>query len=58
MTTNLVYGPLSGVSTWTTSGAVCSIDGSHAWDPVPAGDLWFLLVSDDGAVRVVLTAAE
>ncbi len=48
-TTKLVHGPLDEVSSWTFSGAVCSIDASQAWDPVPAGDLWFLLVAGNAA---------
>jgi predicted outer membrane repeat protein len=45
----IVYGPLSGVSSWTITDAVCAIDNPELWDLVPAGDLWFMLVSDDGA---------
>jgi uncharacterized repeat protein (TIGR01451 family) len=46
---NLIYGPLVQVSTYTTSGSLCAISSSEIWNPAPAGDLWFLLVSDDGA---------
>jgi len=45
----IVYGPLSGVSSWTITDAVCAIGNPELWDLVPAGDLWFLIVSDDGA---------
>jgi hypothetical protein len=44
----IVYGPLSGVSSWTINDAVCAIGIPELWDPVPAGDLWFLLVNDNG----------
>jgi subtilisin-like proprotein convertase family protein len=47
--TKVVYGPLSQASTYAISGAVCGASDPHVWDPVPAGDLWLLLVSDDGA---------
>jgi subtilisin-like proprotein convertase family protein len=47
--TNLIYGPLDGVSSYTTTDALCGISNAEVWDPVPSGDLWFLLVSDDGA---------
>ena len=44
-TTKIVYGPLSDVSTLTVTDAVCAVDNPETWDPVPAGDLWFLLVA-------------
>ena len=47
--TKIVYGPLSDVSTWTITDAVCTIDNPETWDPVPAGDLWFLLVAGNAA---------
>ena len=33
------------------NGGVCAIGtvGSFTWSSVPAGDLWFLVVGDDGA---------
>jgi hypothetical protein len=37
------------VSTWTVTDAVCTIDNPGTWDPVPAGDLWFLLVAGNDA---------
>jgi hypothetical protein len=47
--TKIVFGPLSGVSSWAITGAVCGIGNPQLWEMVPAGDLWFLLVSDDSA---------
>ncbi len=46
--TKIIYGSLSEVSTHTVSGAVCSVSTPMVWDAVPAGDVWFVLVSDDG----------
>jgi len=46
---NLLYGPLGGVSSYELDGAVCGVATSDVWSGVPAGDLYFLLVSDDGA---------
>jgi hypothetical protein len=45
---NILYGPLDQVSTHTVSGAVCGILNPETWVSVPAGDLWFVVVSDDG----------
>ena len=45
---NILYGPLGQVSTHTVSGAVCGILNPEAWTAVPAGDLWFVVVGDDG----------
>jgi subtilisin-like proprotein convertase family protein len=44
----IVYGSLDQVSSHVVSGAVCDIADPQIWDGVPAGDLWFVLVSDDG----------
>jgi hypothetical protein len=44
-TAKIIYGPLSDVSTWTITDAVCAIDNPETWGPVPAGDLWFLLIA-------------
>jgi len=46
-----VYGPLSGVSTYSLTGAQCGlgITGSYSWTSTPAGDLWFSIVGGDGA---------
>ena len=49
--TKILYGPLDQVSTYTVGGAECSISDPAVWDPVPAGDLWFVLVSGDGSVE-------
>jgi subtilisin-like proprotein convertase family protein len=46
--TKIVYGTLDQVSTHTVSGSVCSVSSPQTWDAVPAGDVWFVLVSDDG----------
>jgi uncharacterized repeat protein (TIGR01451 family) len=46
--TKIVYGPLDQVSTWSLSGSVCGILNPETWTAVPAGDLWFIVVSDDG----------
>jgi uncharacterized repeat protein (TIGR01451 family) len=45
---NILYGPLGQVSTHTVSGAVCGILNPETWVAVPAGDLWFVVVGDDG----------
>ena len=29
-------------------GAACGIAQPHVWEPAPSGNLWFLLVADDG----------
>ena len=46
---NLLYGALESVSSHAVSGAVCAIGNPETWTGVPAGDLWFLVVADDGA---------
>ena len=48
---NLIYGNLNNVASYTLSGAVCSLgtSGSHLWNLVPAGNLYFLIVGTDGA---------
>jgi hypothetical protein len=45
---NLLYGSLDQVSSYAVAGAVCGIADPEAWTTVPAGDLWFVVVSDDG----------
>jgi subtilisin-like proprotein convertase family protein len=45
----ILYGPLGQVASYTVSGAVCDVASPADWDPVPAGDLWFVLVADDGS---------
>jgi hypothetical protein len=36
------------VGSYTLSGARCAVANPETWDPVPAGNLWFLMVGDDG----------
>lgn len=47
---DLLYGSLGDVSTYTLSGAVCSVgtSGSTVWSGVPSGNLYFLMVGTDG----------
>jgi hypothetical protein len=45
----ILYGPLGGVTTHSVAGAECGIAKPHVWDPVPAGNLWFVVVPEDGA---------
>jgi subtilisin-like proprotein convertase family protein len=47
--TKILWGPLDQVSSYTISGAECGIANPAVWDPAPVGDIWFLLVTDDGA---------
>jgi len=44
-----IFGPLSGVATYQTSGGFCGmgVSGSSAWTASPAGDLWFVVAADD-----------
>jgi hypothetical protein len=46
-----IYGPLSGVSTYSVTGGVCTLGttGSASWSGVPAGNLWFLIAGNNGA---------
>jgi uncharacterized repeat protein (TIGR01451 family) len=44
----IVYGPLDQVSSYAVSGSVCGISNPEVWTAVPAGSLWFLVISDDG----------
>jgi len=46
--TKLIYGPLDQVSAYAVSGAVCDIGTPESWTSVPAGDLYFLVISSDG----------
>jgi subtilisin-like proprotein convertase family protein len=46
--TRILYGDLGQLATHALSGAVCDIAKPAIWEPVPAGNIWFLLVSDDG----------
>ena len=45
----ILHGPLGGVATHSVAGAECGIAQPHIWDPVPAGDLWFIVVPEDAA---------
>jgi hypothetical protein len=45
----IVYGPLGLVSSRTITGSVCGISSPESWTSLPAGDLWFVVVSDDGS---------
>src|SRR2546426_6156943 len=47
---HLLYGPLSGVSTYAITGAACGLGpgGSYDWTGVPADSLWFVVVGDNG----------
>lgn len=49
---HLLYGDLSTLDTYAVSGSVCglSTSGTDIWSGAPAGNLWFLLVSDDAAL--------
>jgi hypothetical protein len=45
----ILYGPLSQVGSYTVTGANCAISSPESWTGVPAGDLWFVVVSDNAA---------
>jgi hypothetical protein len=47
--TKVIYGPLDQVGSYSVAGSVCDIGNPQIWDPVPGGDLWFVLVSDDNS---------
>jgi len=46
---HLLYGPLATVGSYALAGGVCGLGplGSYDWQGVPAGDLWYVVVSDD-----------
>jgi hypothetical protein len=48
---HLLYGQLANVASATVDGAACNLgtSGSASWTGVPAGDLWFVVVGDDGS---------
>jgi hypothetical protein len=48
---NLIYGDLAAVGSSAITGSECSLGGagSHTWNAVPPGDLFFLVVGSDGA---------
>jgi hypothetical protein len=43
---NLIYGPLDQVSSFTVTGAECTVSQPTLWGPVPAGNIWFLMVGE------------
>jgi hypothetical protein len=45
----VIYGPLAQVASLTPAGHVCAISNPHFLDPTPAGDLWFIVIGEDGA---------
>jgi hypothetical protein len=44
----IVYGDLAQLSSYTVGGSVCSIANPEAWTTVPAGNVWFLVLTSDG----------
>jgi hypothetical protein len=48
---HVIYGDLASVASSTVTGASCSLgtSGIASWGGVPAADLWFVVVGDDGA---------
>ena len=46
--TNLLYGPVDQVSSYTVSGSLCGVTTPLEWTSLPSGSLWFLLVGEDG----------
>jgi len=48
---HLVYGSLSAVSSYAITGGVCGLGplGSYDWTGLPAGNLWFVVVSDNAS---------
>lgn len=48
---HLVYGALGSVASYAVDGSVCGLDpsGSDTWAGAPTGDLWYLVLSSDGA---------
>jgi len=49
---NLIYGDLANVSSYSLSGARCSLgpSGTYVWTGIPAGNIYFLIVATDGAM--------
>jgi hypothetical protein len=43
---NLIYGPLDQLSSYSVTGANCSVSEPVLWDTVPAGNIWFLMVGE------------
>jgi len=48
--TKVIYGSLASVSSLSITGSVCGIANPETWNPAPAGDIWMLLVSDNGGI--------
>lgn len=50
---HIVYGSLSTLPSYQVVGGVCGIgaSGSYGWTTAPSGDLWFVVVADDGATE-------
>ena len=50
---NLLYGNLASVSTYGFSGSVCGVDadGSYSWSSPPEGNLFFLVVAENGTME-------
>jgi len=47
---HILYGNLASVGSYAIAGSTCGVGttGSYSWSGVPAGDLWFVVASDDG----------
>jgi hypothetical protein len=43
---NLLYGPLDQISSYTVTGAECTVSQPALWSSLPAGDIWFLMVGE------------
>jgi len=50
---HLIYGSLDTVATYAVGGSLCDLSpsGSDTWSNVPAGDLWYLVLGNDGAQK-------
>ncbi len=48
---HIVYGNLASIASYSVGGGVCGLgtSGSYTWSGVPSGNLWFIVVGDDGA---------
>ncbi|MEJ5166334.1 MAG: S8 family serine peptidase [Thermoanaerobaculia bacterium] len=46
--TNIIYGNLSGLSSYQISGSKCDIQNPDIWSIGTTTDIWFVLVSDNG----------
>ena len=47
---DILYGDLAAVESLTPTGSACALgtSGSYPWNAVPPGDVWVLVVGDDG----------